>query len=127
MSEAVRETPPGREPWLRRLARADSPLVGLGMTSVVVGLIGLLLFLLPLLAIPISVFGLGFGVVGFGVGWFAGGPSLRWSAGGIVVSGLALTVAVAMNLAPSGDLPRPAAGKPAAEQPYPPPPPARPW
>jgi hypothetical protein len=98
------------------------------MTSVVVGLIGLLLFLLPLLAIPISMFALGFGVVGFAVGWFAGGPSLRWSLAGIVVSSVALSVSVAMNLAPSGDLPSPAVGKPQApERPYAPPPPARPW
>src|SRR5437660_1716056 len=127
MSEAIPDVPP-REPWVRRLAHADSPLVGLGMTSTVVGLIALAVFLLPLLAIPISVFGLLFGIVGFAVGWFAGGPSLRWSLAGIVVSSVALTVSVAMNMAPTGDLPSPAVGKPQpAERPYAPPPPARPW
>jgi len=65
-------------------------------------------------AIPISVFGLLFGVVGFGIGWFAGGPSLRWSLGGIAVSTVALTVSVGHEYGPVGRFAEPGGRQAAA-------------
>jgi hypothetical protein len=62
----------------------------LGMSSLVIGITGLFLFFLPILGIPLSLFGLGFGVIGSVVGFFAKGPSIRWGLGGIGVSALAL-------------------------------------
>ena len=66
------------------------PFTGLGMSSLVLGTVGLMLFFLPILGIPISVLGLFFGLVGFGVGLFRPRVSLRWSLGGIGMSALAL-------------------------------------
>jgi hypothetical protein len=79
-----------------------SPWLALGMTSLVLGFIGLLLFFLPILGIPISLFGMAFGVAGFVVALFARGPALRWSMGGIALSGMALTVNLAIANAPGG-------------------------
>ena len=57
-----------------------NPPLGLGLTSVVLGAVGLLLFLLPVLGIPFGTAGLAFGLVGFVVA-VVGGPSAsagRW-------------------------------------------------
>jgi len=82
------------------------PLLGLGMTSLILGVIGLMLSLLPVLGIPISVLGLFFGLVGL-LGVFFGVSSLRWSIGGIGVCSLALLVNLALTYAPGGYVPDP--------------------
>jgi hypothetical protein len=81
------------------------PLLGLGMTSVVLGTIGMFLFFLPILGIPLSAFGLLFGVIGFFVALPQWGVSVRWSLGGIAMSALALAINVAIAYAPEGYLP----------------------
>jgi hypothetical protein len=72
----------------------DSEMVGpnLGMTSLVIGIVGLFLFFLPILGIPLSLFGLAFGVSGLLVSIFTKGVSLRWSVGGVGVCILGLAV-----------------------------------
>ncbi len=90
---------------LRWLAHADTPLPGLGMASVCLGLIGLLLFFLPILGMPVSLCGFVAGVVGLVVALFTGGPSLRWSLGGIVVSAAAFGVGLVMYATPEGYVP----------------------
>ncbi|MCC6417866.1 MAG: hypothetical protein IT429_06405 [Gemmataceae bacterium] len=97
---------------LRHLAHVDSPLLGLGMTSLVLGIIGMLLFFLPVLGIPLSACGLAFGVIGFGMALFTGGPALRWSLSGVAASALALGVNVVLNAAPEGYLPQPSVPPP---------------
>ncbi len=82
-----------------------SPLIGLGMTSLVLGVIALLLFFLPVLGIPLAAFGVFFGIVGFFVGLFSPGTSLRWSVGGTTMSALALAINIAIAYAPGGYLP----------------------
>jgi hypothetical protein len=82
-----------------------SPLVGLGMASMVLGVIALLLFFMPILGIPISVIGLAFGLIGLSVYFTGGGPSLRWSLAGILLCSLALGVNFALNYAPPGYIP----------------------
>ena len=51
--------------------------VGMGLMSVVLGSVGLLLFFLPILGIPLAAIGLAFGVIGFFManigGWSACG------------------------------------------------------
>src|SRR5206468_12357975 len=94
--------------------------------SVVTGLIGLLLFLLPILGIPVSLFGLGFGVLGTALAFFVGGEALRWPLGGLAVCSLALGVNLAVYYAPSGAfLPGrsvPRLWDPVPDRPAPPPP-----
>jgi hypothetical protein len=95
------------------------------MTSLVIGLIGMLLFFLPILGGPISALGLGFGVLGFLGAFFSKTESLRWSLGGIVVCSVALGVNLAIDYAPEGYLPQrtvPAPWRPPNDRPYVPPP-----
>jgi hypothetical protein len=108
-------------PWLS----IHSPLMGLGMTSLVLGVIALLLFFLPILGIPLAAFGMFFGIVGFFVGFFPPGTSLRWSVAGTAVCALALAINVAIAYAPGGYLSDRKAPKPWEEppsRPYVPPP-----
>jgi ABC-type Fe3+-siderophore transport system permease subunit len=98
-----------KELTMSSLPEVHSPPIGLGMTSLVVGTIGLMLFFLPVLGIPISAFGLFFGVLGLLVAFFGtragGGARLRWTLAGIAVSCLGLAVNVAIAYAPAGYLP----------------------
>jgi hypothetical protein len=96
-----------KESPMRSLIHPSNPLLGLGMASLVLGFIGLSLFLLPIIGIPVSLFGLCFGVVGFVLALLSPTVSLRGSIGGIGLSGLALAVNLAIAYAPGGYSPRP--------------------
>ncbi len=78
-----------------------NPRPALGMTSMVLGLIGMALFFLPVLGIPLSLFGVGFGIIGGVWAWFVPGPSLRFSLAGIALSSLALGANLAIAAAPA--------------------------
>jgi hypothetical protein len=113
---------------MRNLFGPDGPLPALGMTSLVLGVIALLLCFLPILGIPLSAFGLLFGLLGFLVALFARGTSLRWSLGGLAASTLALLVNLAIAYAPQGYLPGrnvPKPWQPVPDRPYVPPPASR--
>jgi hypothetical protein len=128
MAEPTQPSPEARLALLRRLTEQHAPLLGFGMTSLVIGLIGLMLFFLPILGIPISALGLCFGVVGAIGALFTGGPALRWSLGGVVVCGLALSVNLALDQAPRGygdTYPVPAPWQRPRDRPYVPPPSSR--
>jgi hypothetical protein len=75
------------------------------MTSLVLGSIGLLFFFLPILGIPVSTFGLLFGLVGFLVVLFGGEARMRTSFIGIAISFVALAINMAIVYAPGGYLP----------------------
>jgi hypothetical protein len=79
------------------------------MSSLVIGTIGLMLFFLPVLGIPISAFGLLFGLLGLLAALFGsrvgGAARLRWTLAGIAVSCLGLAVNIAIAYAPAGYLP----------------------
>ena len=113
---------------MRTLLSSHSPLPGLGMTSLVLGTIALILVFLPVLGVPLSAFGLLFGLLGFGVALFSSASSLRWSLAGIAMSALALAANLAIANAPAGYLPEPNVPKPWQPVPDRPhvPPPARP-
>jgi hypothetical protein len=104
----------------------QDPLVGLGMASLVVGTIGLLVFFMPILGIPLSAIALLLGILGFfGAlpGWHV--LSLRWSLAGVAMSALALGINVAVSYAPEGYLPDRKSEElwqPAPDRPYIPPP-----
>jgi hypothetical protein len=87
---------------MSRLTGLHAPLLGLGMSSVVLGLIGLLLGWMPVLGIPISACGLFFGLVGLVAAFFPSGAILRWSLAGVAVCSVALAVTVALAYAPAG-------------------------
>jgi hypothetical protein len=107
------------------LPRTESPLLGLGMSSLVLGVIGLLLFFLPVLGIPISSFGLLLGVVGLLAAFLPTRTSLRWSLAGTAASVLALSINLAIFYAPAGylhDRKVPQLWRPDLDRPYLPPP-----
>jgi hypothetical protein len=110
------------------LPKPHRPPIDLGPLSAVLGTIGLLLFFLPILGIPISACGLLFGLVGSGVALVPGGARLRSALLGCAVAALALGVNVAITYAPSGYEPAPGVTppwQPVPDRPYVPPP-ARP-
>ncbi len=104
---------------------AHRPPIDLGPLAVVLGFIGLLLFFLPILGIPISAFGLLCGLVGSVIARAPGGVRLRWSLLGCAVAGLALAINVAITYAPAGYTPAPGVTPPwqgVPDRPYVPPP-----
>ncbi|HLJ94056.1 MAG TPA: hypothetical protein VKU02_12790 [Gemmataceae bacterium] len=94
------------------LPTVHNPPAAPGMLSLVLGVIGLLLFFLPILGIPISVFGLLFGLIGVLAAVRPGGMRLRWSLLGCAASALALAINFGIAYAPSGYLPPPAVPQP---------------
>jgi hypothetical protein len=107
--------------------RSDLPNIGLGLASVVLGAIGLAMFFLPVLGIPISLAGLVIGIVGTAIAATWKIYDLRLALAGIALCLLALTVDCAMTYAPSGFLVPSEAGPrlplvPAVQKTKPPPP-----
>jgi hypothetical protein len=84
---------------------AQDPPLGLGLSSVLLGAVGLLLFFMPVLAIPLAAVGLLFGLGGLLADLLGVRAGLRWSLGGSVLSALALAVGIAVSEAPEGYLP----------------------
>jgi hypothetical protein len=113
---------------MSKSSRTCDPPLGAGLTSLVLGAVGALLFFLPILSIPLSGVGVIFGLAGIVLAVRGGWTSLRWSIAGLVVSGTALAVGVSIVEAPAGHLRSraiPLNSQPMPERPYVPPP-ARP-
>ncbi len=83
-------------------ADVENAWVAFGMSSIVLAVIGAILFFLPILGAPISGIALGFGIAGLIASPFTKGASLRWSLGGIAASMLALGLNILIICAPSG-------------------------
>ena len=79
--------------------------LGVGLTSLVLGTLGMLLFFLPILGIPLGCIGVAFGFIGVLMAIFGGWTSLRWSVTGLVVSALALGISLSIYQAPEGYVP----------------------
>jgi hypothetical protein len=77
----------------------------MGLASAIFAAVGLLLFFLPVLSIPLGGAGLAFGLGSLALALFGGRASLRWSVAGIAISTVALAVAVGIALAPTDYLP----------------------
>jgi hypothetical protein len=90
---------------MAHLPDTQNPSYGLGIASLVLGTVGLLLFLLPVLGIPLGAVGLLLGLVGLVVAILGGPSSLRWSVAGIAMCLLALAAETAIVLAPAGYVP----------------------
>lgn len=101
------------------------PLLGLGLSSVTLGATGLLLFLLPILGLPISGTGILVGLVGCGIALATERASVRLNVAGVVISSLAFALVWGISLAPSGFFaprPSPTLSPPLLGRPYIPPP-----
>ncbi len=107
--------------------RSEYPAISFGLASFVLGMVGLILFFLPVLGAPISGLGVVLGIIGCCAASIAGRGNLRWSVGGVAVALLALTVNMAIAFAPTEGL---GSGVRAELVPYPErsyiPPPAKP-
>jgi hypothetical protein len=75
---------------------------GLGVTSLVLGNIGLLLFFFPILGIPVSAIALVLGIVAVLLPPTRRGRDLRYCFYGILLSVAALSMNIAIALGPSG-------------------------
>jgi len=84
------------------------PPLGLGLASVVLGAIGLMLFVVPILAAPISGCGVLAGICGIVAAAAGVRNDLRLAAAGVALCALALAVDLAVQYAPGGYLGRPA-------------------
>lgn len=108
-------------PTVSTLPRTESPWIGLGMLSIVLGMIALLLFFLPILGIPISAAGLLCGIAGAVLANTIPHTRLRWSLAGIATCGLALGINFALIYAPGGYVPArpvPPPWQPVPDTPY---------
>jgi hypothetical protein len=90
---------------MRKSTNALLPPLAVGMASAVTGTIGLLLFFLPILGIPIAACGLVLGIAGAVTAALSHTADLRWSIIGIVVSCVALGALCALITAPQGYMP----------------------
>jgi hypothetical protein len=96
------EMDPTQNVPLRKLERAELPPIELGLSSVIIAAIGLLLFILPILAIPLSLAGLVLGIAGI-IAAVAGGQSrLRLCVAGVTLAIVGLIIGWAIARAPSG-------------------------
>lgn len=100
--------------------RESNPPIAWGLTAFVLGIVGLMLFFLPILGAPISAIGALAGIAGC----FRSRDNLRWAVAGVVVATLAFAIDMAIAYAPAGYLPSPG-GPPnesVPDRPYVPPP-----
>jgi len=97
-------------------ARWRRALPGLGLASVVLGAVGLMLFVLPILSIPISGGGLIAGAAGVIAAAAGKAMDLRLSIAGMAICGAALAIAWAIDLAPGGYFRFPAEPPPSLPQ-----------
>jgi len=81
---------------MKALPATPLPLIGLGMTSLVLGTVGLMLSIFPVLCIPLSAVGLVCGLIALFVAFQQGGLELRWTLAGIGMSAAALAVNIAI-------------------------------
>ncbi|HZZ77451.1 MAG TPA: hypothetical protein VFE62_02970 [Gemmataceae bacterium] len=106
------------------LSHVRMPPPGLGMAALVLGAIGLLLFFLPILGIPLSVAGIALGVAAL-LASTVWQMNLRWAIAGLATSCLALTINLAIWYAPGGYLRDPSVPRmwqAVPDRPYAPPP-----
>ncbi len=104
------------------------PIVGMGATSLILGAVGLFIFIFPILSIPLGGIGLLFGLIGMAMAIFNRGAGARWSLAGIALSGLTLAIGVSIAQTAAGYLstpPHSAVEEPVPDRPFVPPP-ARP-
>jgi hypothetical protein len=78
---------------------------GLGLASLVLGAVGLLLFFLPVLGIPLASCGLLIGLIALLAALFGDRSNLRWSLPAVALCLLAVVADLSIGLAPAGPIP----------------------
>jgi hypothetical protein len=81
---------------MNKSSAINDPPLGAAVTSVVLGAVGVVLFFLPILSIPLGGIGVLFGLAGIVLASRGGVTSVRWSIAGLVVSGAALGTGIAI-------------------------------
>jgi len=81
------------------------PPLGLGLASLVLATIALVLFVLPVLSVPIAACGVVLSLAGIASVPWRRSESLRWSLAGLCASSLALGIVLAIYYAPSYEEP----------------------
>jgi hypothetical protein len=104
--------------------QSSNPQPAVGLASFVLGMIGMILFFLPILGAPISGVGMIAGIVGCFMAGATNRAHLRWAVAGVVLSALALFVTLAVQYSPSGYQSSPTGppNEPVPDRPYVPPP-----
>jgi hypothetical protein len=106
-------------------SRHRLPPIGLGLASVVLGAIGLMLFVLPVLAAPVSGCGAILGLCGIVASLGRQRTDLQLSTAGVAMCAVSFAIDIAIQYAPGGYLGRPADSQiiePGVKRPYVPPP-----
>jgi hypothetical protein len=115
---------------MRTLTGPEGYLAGLGMTSLVSGVLALFLSILPPVGVCLAAFGIVFGILGLVGALVNIGPSMRASLAGLATCLTALALSLAIAYAPSGYLQEPLARpgwNPPPDRPITPAPAARRW
>jgi hypothetical protein len=105
--------------------RARIPPAGVGLASIILASVSLLLFILPVLSIPLGITGLIFGLAGLLMAIIGGWANLRLSVAGTALSILTLAFSVAIAQTAAGYLSTPPpspAWHQVPDRPYVPPP-----
>jgi hypothetical protein len=92
---------------MANFSRTRIPPAGVGLASIILASVGLFLFILPVLSIPLGITGLIFGLAGLLMSLIGGWASLRWSVAGIALSILTLAISVAIAQTAAGYLSTP--------------------
>lgn len=87
---------------LKELDRFRLPPVGLGLCSVVMGMVGLAFFIVPILGMPISAVGIAAGLAGIIAAWCRQPVSLRLAVAGLLLSTASFLMIWSIDLAASG-------------------------
>lgn len=109
-------------------SRSQLPPTSVGMASLIFGSVGLLLFIFPILSIPLAAVGSLFGILGLGLAIVRGWANFRWSLAGFALSVLTLAIGIAIAQTAGGNTmipPRTATVQKTPDRPFVPPP-ARP-
>lgn len=102
MRRKVSEESSKAMPRNNALPIARLPACGLGLGSVILAAVGLLLFIFPVLSLPISGAGAVVGLAGIVAALAGGRPSLRLSVAGVLLSIFGLCLVTAIATAPTG-------------------------
>jgi hypothetical protein len=84
------------------LRRASFPPVGFGLSSIILGAISTVLFILPIIGLPIAAIGIVVGLWGIVVAVVRGKARLRLCVAGVLISACGFIMIAAIARAPSG-------------------------
>lgn len=82
--------------------RVESPPLSLGLASVILGAIGLMLFIVPIIGASLCACGMVAGIAGVLIYFARSDVSLRLAVAGVLLSGTALLITAAIFLSPTG-------------------------